>query len=104
VSNQTDWPLEGTLRYGARYFCIKTPAAPDGEIYVMADRLEVTPVGALIAWGGFRRQGRDLEEGEAGLICLTLAPGQWTAAFAASLIDGNAIAVEHWKDEVPPPR
>jgi hypothetical protein len=40
----------------------------------------------------------------AGLICLTLAPGPWTAAFAASLIDGNAIAVEHWEDEVPPPR
>jgi hypothetical protein len=31
---------------------------------------------------------------------MIFAAGQWQAAFAASCIDGHAVAVEHWPGEV----
>jgi hypothetical protein len=31
-----------------------------------------------------------------------LASGHWTAAYAASIHDGSAVAVERWKGEVAP--
>jgi hypothetical protein len=33
-------------------------------------------------------------------VNMTFGPGQWQAAFAASCIDGHAVAVEHWLGEV----
>ena len=33
-------------------------------------------------------------------VNMTFGPGQWQAAFAASCIDGHAVAVEHWPGEV----
>jgi hypothetical protein len=35
-----------------------------------------------------------------GGINLAIAPGHWTAVFAASCMDGSAVAVHHWKGEV----
>jgi hypothetical protein len=88
----------GTQRYGQYYWCIKSRLSPDGETYVMADRIEVTTAGVLIAWGGCRpEKGETPQEQQ---VMLSLAPQQWSACFAASLIDGAAVAVEHWKDEV----
>lgn len=40
-----DRPLSGASRYGNKYWCIKCTASRDGEIYLMADRLEVTGPG-----------------------------------------------------------
>jgi hypothetical protein len=31
---------------------------------------------------------------------LTFAPGQWLYYFGASVFDGGAVCVEHWKGEV----
>jgi hypothetical protein len=93
-------PLRGPNRYGSKYWCIKSTASKDGEIYVMADRLEVTDAGALIAWGGHRAESSDAPSPDVQIPVLVLAAAHWTAAYAASTFDGSAVAVEHWKSEV----
>jgi hypothetical protein len=94
-----DQLLQGTSRYGGKYWCIKSPASEDGEIYVMADRLEVTEAGALIAWGGNRAKS-DAPGPDMQIPVLVLAAGHWTVAYAASILDGSAVAVEVWKGEI----
>lgn len=74
--------------YGIHYWCV----TGDGEpVFVYADRLEVTPGGALVAWGGFRKEGARVEREQQ---LWAAAPGQWKAFYAASLIDGRPVAVE----------
>jgi hypothetical protein len=77
----------GTDRYGNRYFGIKTDIVPDGEIYAMADVAETAADGSLVL-----RNERHIN--------LIIPAGHWTACFAASLLDGTPVAVEHWKGEV----
>jgi hypothetical protein len=77
----------GPARYGQYYWCIKTPLSEDGDVYVHADAVEVAPSGALVM-----RSER--------YATLVIAQGQWTAVYAASVMDGHAVAVEHWKGEV----
>ena len=83
----------GTEQYGKVYFGIKTDISPDWEVYAMADVVETASDGSLI----LRRKsgGRDH-------INLIVPAGHWTACYAASVIDGAAVAVEHWKGEVLP--
>jgi hypothetical protein len=78
----------GTEKYGAYYWCIKTELSEDGEIYLMADEMEVTPTGALVCRGKERRP------------VLGIPAGKWSAYFAASIRDGHAVALEHWKGEL----
>lgn len=77
-------------KYGRLYWCVKTDLSPDGEIYVHADEMTVVD-GALVLTSDKdgKPQGR-----------LYIGAGHWKAAFAASAIDGHAIAVQHWKGEV----
>jgi hypothetical protein len=93
-------PLKGTSKYGRRYWCIKSKASKNGEIYVMAHRLAVTETGTLIAWGGGRSKHADAPSADKQIPVLMLAAGNWTAAYAADLLDGSAVAVEHWEGEV----
>jgi hypothetical protein len=79
----------GAKRHGRSYWCIKTDLSSDGEIFVIADQLDVTSSGALIALSS-----------QAQSISLILAPGSWTAAYAASTVDGSPVAIEHWEGEV----
>lgn len=87
---------ETTSKYGNFYWCIKTIEAlsPNKEIYVMADRIDVTPTGDLLC------VGHSAKEDRAPVTVLAIARGQWTAFYAASVMDGSAIAVDHWKGEV----
>lgn len=74
--------------YGTHYWCV----TGDGEpIRLYADRLEVTGGGALVAWGGYRKEGAHAEREQQ---LWAAAPGQWRAFFAASLLDGRAVAIE----------
>ena len=75
-------------QYGKYYWCIKSDLSENGDIYVFADKLKVTPNGDLICIG------------EDGPPVLALAAGHWKAFFAADVIDGAAAAVQHWKGEV----
>lgn len=81
--------MPDTTSYGDRYWCI---GRPDGnEIYLNADRAEVQPSGALVMVAG---------GGEEGIVNLALAAGQWVFVYAASVIDGHAVAVQHWKGQI----
>lgn len=84
--------LTGPAKYGGYYWCIKSDQSGSGEIYAHADRVEVTAGGDLVLWR--ERDGRAPETN------LALARGQWSAVYAASCIDGSAVAVEHWQGEV----
>ena len=79
--------LTGTAKYGNYYFCVKTSLSADGEIYVMADSVEITSSGILVFW-------RERTEGKT--LNLSIAAGKWEAVFAASLVDGAPLSVEHW--------
>jgi hypothetical protein len=80
--------------YGRYYWCIKTQL---GEIFLHADRVEVTATGALICWGGGRQ---DEQPPDNPTIMLALQATQWDAVYAASCMDGTAVAVDHWLDRV----
>lgn len=73
--------------YGELYWCVKTPLAVSGDIYVHADGVEI-------------HQGALVFMGRHGTPVLTIAAGQWLASYAASVLDGSAVAVEHWEGEV----
>ena len=74
--------------YGAHYWCVTGEGEP---VRLYADRLEVTSCGALVAWGGYRKEGGRAEHEQP---LWSAASGQWTTFFAASLLDGRAVAIE----------
>lgn len=82
------------IKYGNRYFCVKTNLSADGEMFVMADSVEVSAVGALVLWREFSTGQR--------VVNLAIAPGSWQSVYAASLVDGSPVAIDHWRqvDEV----
>jgi hypothetical protein len=81
-----------TTNYGVRYWCVKT--AKNEDVYFHADRVECTPNGDLIGWGG---HSANSDRGDVDLqVVLSLAAGRWIMVYAASCIDGGAVAVEHW--------
>lgn len=86
-----------TEKYGRYYWCAKVTedVCPDREIYVHADTCRILANGELAFYG---HSNKEVEDDR--VINLALAPGKWYAIFAASVIDGSAVAVEHWKGEV----
>ena len=91
---------EGESKYGRYYWCIKVPESlsADGEIYIHAEKPIIHPNGELELVGAFREYLNSPPERE--LANLILAPGQWLCIYAASVLDGSAIAVSHWKGEI----
>lgn len=63
----------------------------------MADRVEVTPCGALIAWGSHRVDDGDAHG--APSVNLVCASGCWSAAYLASMVDGRGVAIQNWAGE-----
>jgi len=87
--------MRDTTQYGNYYWCVKVTKdlSPNGEIYVMADEVKVED-GTLLF---LRHKKEPVESREINLIIPAL---KWTAVFAASLMDGHAVAVEHWAGEI----
>lgn len=82
----------GTTKYGNYYWCVKTSLSGNGEIFLMADRAEIKPDGSLSFW--------TVRTGDkSSFINFAFAHGNWTAFYAASLIDGGAVSVEHWQEK-----
>lgn len=86
----------GPSDYGRFYWCVKSELSESGEIYVMADEVRFTPTGGVLFLG---HHVNDTAQ-DPHTTNLALAPGQWSAIYAASCWDGSAIAVEHWKGEI----
>ena len=94
-AKQPDKPrarIGGAPDYGEFYWCVKTALSEDGEIYVFADEVRHLPTGGILF------MARRDDGGER--TNLALASGQWTAVFAASCLEGHAVALEHWKGEI----
>jgi hypothetical protein len=55
-----------------------------------ADRIEVSPSGALVAYGGYRAEG---ESGPKETMPIyAIAAGEWSTFYAASCISGEMVA------------
>jgi len=75
---------EHRKRYGEYYWCI---GLVDGtEIHVHADDLRFYD-GALIL---------ERVKEDRSTVNMAFAAGRWSFIYAASVIDGGAVAVEHW--------
>jgi hypothetical protein len=74
-------------QYGKYYWQIETEREC---IHLFADRLEIKD-GVLMAV-----RAADPEKGRPEQIMFAWGSGQWLNAYAASCIDGGAVAVEHW--------
>lgn len=87
----------GSEKYGRYYWCAKVTedVCPERDIYVHADTCKILTNGELVFYGHLNNE---VEEDR--IINLAIAPGKWYAIYAASVIDGAAVAVEHWKGEV----
>lgn len=74
--------------YGCYYYCIRVipQICEKGEVYAMADVVEVSDGGDLLLSGNNR-------------LTLAFAAGQWLAVYGASVIDGAPVSVEHWDEE-----
>lgn len=83
-------PETGTLadEYGRNYWWVTL--ADGQELGAYADRVEVSPDGSLILFGGAAALG-------AKFVNLAFAPGVWQFIYAADSEDGSPLAVEHWK-------
>jgi hypothetical protein len=80
---------------------VKTKLSKSGDIYVNADRVEFTPSGGVIFWSDPAARSEEHDDfSQATIPNLTIAAGQWMAVYAASCLDGSAIAVDHWEGEV----
>ena len=82
-------------QYGKSYWLVEVPrsVSADGFISLMADRAEVV-AGSLV----FSRNDRAEKP---GIALLGLPPGSWTSFYAASMIDGRPVAVDHWPNPQP---
>lgn len=65
--------------YGKLYWCV---ICPSERIHLFADEAKILPDGTLALM-----QGKS--------ILFAFAPGQWKSVYAASCLDGGAVAVEH---------
>lgn len=83
----------GKENYGYYYWCIKTVegVSKDKEIYINADEVEITQNGDLVFWHTVDEK-RVYQN-------LSISKGNWIVFYAASVMDGSAVAVSHWKGE-----
>jgi hypothetical protein len=81
--------MSETSSYGNYYWCVKVAKMlfKNGEIYLHAERV-VLDRGAVVFISN-----KDCP-------VLVVPAGSWSAVCAASVIDGSAVAIEHWEGEV----
>ncbi|HXU01469.1 MAG TPA: hypothetical protein VN903_10770 [Polyangia bacterium] len=79
--------MSAPSNYGQFYWRI---VGAVGDVHLHADAIRVVD-GALLC---LRRR-----EGGPDELLFAVAPGAWRYFYAASLIDGGAVSVEHWTTE-----
>lgn len=86
--------MSNTSKYGDRYWCVKVikDLSKDREIYLHAEKV-ITENGALIFLGKSQFNGEFFP-------VLVISRDCWFAVYAASVVDGAAVAVEYWTGEV----
>ena len=74
--------------YGRFYWCVVHSYKGDSATYYFADRLEVSPSGALILW-------RDNPEAGEVRPNVIFPAGEWVQVHAASVVNGLAVAMDY---------
>jgi hypothetical protein len=90
------------FRYGRLYWCVGVSSSicSAGQIYLHACRAEVKD-GVLIFWSdSIGSDGGKYEARETPFQSIAFGVGDWKYFFAASVMDGHAVAVEHWQGEI----
>jgi hypothetical protein len=83
--------VTGKEQYGDLYWCV---GLEDGtEVHAHADEVRVEESGALLLVRGPRDE-------KPAQVNLAFASGQWRFVFAASLLDGHAVAAVHWRGQI----
>ncbi|MES5821907.1 hypothetical protein [Streptomyces sp. RG80] len=86
-------------QYGNWYYGIRLADMNNTEVNVHGDEVEFKD-GSLIVWR--------IKDDGTRFVNVAFAPGVWACLFAASLLDGHAVAVEYWSpsldDPAPTPR
>ncbi len=83
--------MSGPEDYGGYYWCVRLPEQE--EIYLYADSVNIVNSSMVF----MRKKVVDEKSGKTEQqVNLILAPGQWQQVYAASCIDGGAVAFEHW--------
>ena len=75
--------------YGSKYWAI---TGEGDTLFLNADWLEVLPSGALIAWGGFRKDGAKAPDEH--IQVYGIAKGEWHTFYAASCLSGGPVAFD----------
>lgn len=85
-------------KYGEYYWCVKVPntVAKSGEIYLYADDVEFCE-GAVTFYRFYHKKIDQPDQ--PNQVNLMLPAGAWYAVYAASVVDGSPVAVEHWAEE-----
>lgn len=80
--------------YGQYYWCVKVfpDLSREGEIYLFAEEVNIHTDGSLVFL-------RAAPPGKPRSPVFVFAGGQWIAFYAASVLDGRPVAVEHWTEE-----
>ncbi len=89
-------PNDNAHNYGQFYWCIGLSDEDGTEVYVHADNMTVEEHnGALMAW-------RSSVVGDRTRVApvLAFANGEWKFFYAASVMDGHAVAVNHWPGQI----
>lgn len=75
------------MREAKYYWCVKVKEeiCKKKEIYLHADSIEVREGNLIFIVKDF--------------ICFCIAKGNWDVFYAASVLDGHAVYVEHWDGE-----
>ena len=76
--------------YGNYYWCLKLKNGP--EVYLHADKV-TNDNGALTFW-------RTDDDTDAMYSNMAVNSDQWEWYYAASVLDGHAVAVDHWKGQI----
>lgn len=74
-------------QYGNWYYGIRLADMNNTEVNVHGDEVEFKD-GSLIVWR--------VKDDDTRFVNVAFAPGQWAYIFAASLLDGHAVAAEYW--------
>jgi hypothetical protein len=95
--------LSDEHHYGQFYWCIGVDKSlgtgkTRTEIYLYADGFTVGGSGELIMMGGYRADHGEKVENQ--LPVLVIPAGLWKYAYAASCLDGAAVAVTKWDGQV----
>jgi hypothetical protein len=88
-------PDSDASRHGRGYYCVGL--YDEREAYVFADEVVFHENGDLIFLGrGTRNEGHASADEATPEVMLAFAPAYWSFVYAASVVDGHAVAVAHW--------